>query len=76
MELAMVILAWLLINTWTALAILLYDGGYLEGWALYVEFRSFDYAANLLQERGQHMNSIYSGCIWIVVLSMVIFSPL
>ena len=24
----------------------------------------------------QHMNSIYSGCIWIVVLSMVIFSPL
>lgn len=32
MELVVVILAWLLINTWTVLAILLYDGGYLQGW--------------------------------------------
>lgn len=32
---------------------LLWYGGYLEGWALYVEFISFDYASALLQERNQ-----------------------
>lgn len=30
---------------------LLWYGGYLEGWALYVEFHSFDYAAQLLKEQ-------------------------
>ncbi len=30
---------------------LLWYGGYLEGWALYVEFISFDYASNLFLER-------------------------
>lgn len=37
---------------------LLWYGGYLEGWALYVEFRSFDYASNLLQEQGQNLNAL------------------
>lgn len=32
---------------------LLWYGGYLEGWALYVEFLSFDYASGLLQEQNQ-----------------------
>ena len=32
---------------------LLWYGGYLEGWALYVEFLSFDYASQLLLEDGQ-----------------------
>lgn len=32
---------------------LLWYGGYLEGWALYVEFLSYDYAAALLQEHSQ-----------------------
>lgn len=32
---------------------LLWYGGYLEGWALYVEFLSFDYASRLLQEQGE-----------------------
>ena len=32
---------------------LLWYGGYLEGWALYVEFLSYDYAANLLEQAGQ-----------------------
>lgn len=32
---------------------LLWYGGYLEGWALYVEFLSYDYAACLLREHGQ-----------------------
>lgn len=31
---------------------LLWYGGYLEGWAIYVEFRSYDYAAALVQEQG------------------------
>lgn len=30
---------------------ILWYGGYMEGWALYVEFRSFDYAAELLEEQ-------------------------
>lgn len=32
---------------------LLWYGGYQEGWALYVEFLSYDYAADLLREYGQ-----------------------
>lgn len=32
---------------------LLWYGGYLEGWALYVEFLSFDYASELLNEYNQ-----------------------
>lgn len=32
---------------------LLWYGGYLEGWALYVEFLSYDYAADLLEQAGQ-----------------------
>lgn len=32
---------------------LLWYGGYQEGWALYVEFLSFGYAADLLREHGQ-----------------------
>lgn len=37
---------------------LLWYGGYLEGWALYVEFLSNDYASALLQEHGQEMEAI------------------
>ncbi len=32
---------------------LLWYGGYLEGWALYVEFYGYDYAAKLLEESGR-----------------------
>lgn len=32
---------------------LLWHGGYQEGWALYVEFMAYDYAASLLSEEGQ-----------------------
>lgn len=31
---------------------LLWYGGYLEGWALYVEFLSYDYASRLMEEAG------------------------
>ncbi len=31
---------------------LLWYGGYLEGWALYVEFISYDYAAQMYKDRG------------------------
>lgn len=37
---------------------LLWYGGYLEGWALYVEFQSFDYAAQLMKEQNQHKEAI------------------
>lgn len=37
---------------------LLWYGGYLEGWALYVEFRSFDYAADLLMEQGREQDAL------------------
>lgn len=37
---------------------LLWYGGYLEGWALYVEFLSYDYAAALLREHGQPDNAL------------------
>ena len=32
---------------------LIWYGGYLEGWALYVEFLSYDYGAELLEQNGQ-----------------------
>lgn len=32
---------------------LIWYGGYLEGWALYTEFRSYDYASDLLKESGK-----------------------
>lgn len=36
---------------------LLWYGGYLEGWALYCEFISHDYASALLQERNQSLEA-------------------
>lgn len=37
---------------------LLWYGGYLEGWALYAEFISFDYASELLKEQGLDQESL------------------
>lgn len=37
---------------------LLWYGGYLEGWALYVEFLSYDYAASVLQESGRAEDAV------------------
>ncbi len=37
----------------------LWYGGYLEGWALYVEFIAYDYAAELAEERGD-MDAAYA----------------
>lgn len=37
---------------------LLWYGGYQEGWALYAEFLSYDYAALLLQEQGQEAEAL------------------
>jgi len=37
---------------------LLWYGGYLEGWALYVEFLSNDYASTLLREHGQETEAL------------------
>ena len=37
---------------------LLWYGGYLEGWALYVEFLSYDYAAQLMQEQNRADDAI------------------
>ena len=39
---------------------LLWHGGYLEGWALYVEFLSFDYASELLAEQGMEQDALYA----------------
>lgn len=39
---------------------LLWYGGYLEGWALYVEFLSFDYASELLSEQGRETEAFYT----------------
>lgn len=39
---------------------LLWHGGYLEGWALYVEFLSFDYASELLVEQGMEQDALYA----------------
>lgn len=38
---------------------LLWYGGYLEGWALYVEFTSYDYASELLTEQGLAQDALY-----------------
>lgn len=37
---------------------LLWYGGYLEGWALYVEFHSFDYAAELMEKQNNSAAAI------------------
>lgn len=37
---------------------LLWYGGYQEGWALYVEFISYDYAAALMQEHGHSADAV------------------
>jgi len=37
---------------------LLWYGGYIEGWALYVEFLSFDYASDLLREDGKEIAAL------------------
>lgn len=37
---------------------LLWYGGYLEGWALYVEFTSFDYASELMQEQNREADAV------------------
>ena len=37
---------------------LLWYGGYLEGWALYTEFLSYDYATALLQENNQGQDAL------------------
>ncbi|MBQ7776026.1 MAG: DUF885 domain-containing protein [Lachnospiraceae bacterium] len=38
---------------------LLWYGGYLEGWALYVEFLSYDYASRLMEEAGLSAQAEY-----------------
>lgn len=38
---------------------ILWYGGYLEGWALYVEFLSYDYASVLMEEQDEYMDSLY-----------------
>ncbi len=37
---------------------LLWYGGYLEGWALYVEFQSFDYASQLMEEQNRELDAV------------------
>lgn len=37
---------------------LLWYGGYLEGWALYVEFDSYDYASQLMQEQSREQDAV------------------
>lgn len=37
---------------------LLWYGGYLEGWALYVEFYGYDYASELLREQGRENDAL------------------
>ena len=39
---------------------LLWYGGYLEGWALYVEFLSYDYASSLLKEAGMEQEALFA----------------
>ena len=38
---------------------LLWYGGYMEGWALYVEFMSYDYASELLENAGYSSHAEY-----------------
>lgn len=37
---------------------LLWYGGYLEGWALYVEFISYDYVSELMREQGRSADAV------------------
>ncbi len=37
---------------------LLWYGGYLEGWALYVEFLSYDYAGELMREQNRNEDAV------------------
>ncbi|MCM1560856.1 MAG: DUF885 domain-containing protein [Butyrivibrio sp.] len=37
---------------------LIWYGGYLEGWAVYVEFLSYDYAASMLRESGLEEDAV------------------
>lgn len=37
---------------------ILWYGGYQEGWAVYVEFRAFDYASSLMQEQNLNADSV------------------
>lgn len=37
---------------------LLWYGGYLEGWALYVEYYGYDYASQLLEEQGRQEDAL------------------
>lgn len=37
---------------------LIWYGGYLEGWAVYVEFLSYDYASDLLRESGRQEDAV------------------
>lgn len=37
---------------------ILWYGGYLEGWALYVEFISFDYASALMEEQNRPLDAV------------------
>ena len=39
---------------------LLWYGGYQEGWALYVEFISYDYAAAVMQEQGYSAEAVFT----------------
>lgn len=38
---------------------LLWYGGYMEGWALYVEFLSYDYASRLMEDAGKPTHAEY-----------------
>ncbi len=48
---------YLLANKENKLRSILWYGGYLEGWALYVEFISFDYASALMQEHNRPLDA-------------------
>lgn len=48
----------LLDNNENKLRSLLWYGGYLEGWALYVEFISFDYASDLMEEENRPEDAV------------------
>ena len=56
---------------------LLWYGGYLEGWALYVEFLSYGYASDLLREQGRPEDALcvelekYNRCILLNLYSQM-----
>lgn len=49
----------LLNNTDNPVRELLWYGGYLEGWALYVEFHSFDFASDVMKEQERNTEAVY-----------------